>query len=124
MMALRQELAAGWGPVAAAQVLWRERRTCGRVQIRATRKRCAAGGLGAVTARRLVSYCPSRHGPSSHPPRGQGTSVVVGFQPSSMTSKSSAVRLPKAGFRMSLSQRPSMVPEMYMSVPLSARMMP
>ena len=46
------------------------------------------------------------------------------FQPSCTTSKSSAVRPWKAGFRTPLSQRGSIVPLTYMSDPLSATMSP
>ena len=47
-----------------------------------------------------------------------------GFHPSCTTSKSSAVRLLKAGFSTPLSHRASIVPLMYMSVPLSATISP
>lgn len=65
-----------------------------------------------------------RCGVSGAPASAYGTLTVTGFQPSSSTSKSSAVRLAKAGLRTSLSQRASIVPVMYMSLPLSARINP
>ena len=52
------------------------------------------------------------------------TGSAPGCQPSWTTSKSLAVRAPNAGLRMSLSQRVSKVPPMYMSEPLSATMSP
>src|SRR5262245_55247060 len=52
------------------------------------------------------------------------TVPAPGFQPSWTTSKSPAVRAAKAGLRMSLFQRVSKVPPMYMSEPLSATMRP
>jgi len=47
-----------------------------------------------------------------------------GFQPSWITSKSLALSRLKAGLSVSLSQRVSNVPEMYMSLPLSAMIRP
>ena len=52
------------------------------------------------------------------------TGAVAGFQPSSTTSKSLALKSANAGFRMSLFHRVSKVPVMYMSEPLSATISP
>ena len=49
---------------------------------------------------------------------------VAGFQPSWITSKSLAVSAANAGFSALLFQRTSKVPEMYMSLPLSATISP
>src|SRR5436190_1561540 len=49
---------------------------------------------------------------------------VGGFHPSCTTSKSLAVSVENAGLRMSLFQRVSKVPVIYMSEPLSATMRP
>src|ERR1051325_3202971 len=64
---------------------------------------------------------------------GSGASVIVSAsagpagglpQPSAITSKSSALSDPNAGFRTSLFQCASIVPVVYMSLPLSATIKP